>query len=102
MKPKKISLSETKVSENNKKNKMGKNKKRSIKNNRNIYPTPRSYRITFNELNILRNKAKQVSKMVGSNIKITDALMLRSLIRLSETIKNQDIFEEIKNIRMEI
>ncbi|MBK2125734.1 hypothetical protein [Fangia hongkongensis] len=65
-------------------------------------PSPRSYRISYNELDMLRDKAESVSEMVGSNIKITDTLILRSLIRLSEKISNDDIIEEIKLIRMEI
>ena len=72
------------------------------KNKRKITPTPRSYRITFNELDILRDKAEEISQMVGSNIKITDTLILRALIRLSSKFNNSDVFEEIKLIRMEI
>ena len=67
-----------------------------------ITPTPRSYRITFNELDMLRDKAEEISEMVGSNIKITDTLILRALIRLSKKADNNDVFEEIKLIRMEI
>lgn len=74
-------------------------KNKSLNKNR---PTPRSYRISFHELDLLRDKAEEISQLVGGHIKITDTLILRSLIRLSDKIDNNDIFEEIKLIRMEI
>jgi hypothetical protein len=65
-------------------------------------PSPRSYRFSYKELDLLKDKTEEVSQDIGSTIKITDTLILKSLIRLSDKISSDEILEEIKRIRIEI
>jgi hypothetical protein len=74
-------------------------KKKSV--NRKI-PTPRSYRISYDELDLLKDKTEELSEFAGSHVRITDTLILRALIRLSNTITNEDLYEEIKKIKVEM
>jgi hypothetical protein len=76
--------------------------KKTKKKNLSKIPSPRSYRFSYKELDILKDKTEEVSQDIGSSIKITDTLILKSLIRLSDKISSDEILEEIKRIRIEI
>ena len=78
-------------------------KKRTTKRrNPNKIPSPRSYRLSYKELDMLKDKTDEVSQDIGRSIKITDTIILRALIRLSDKISSEEILEEIKKIRIEI
>ena len=70
--------------------------------NPNKRPSPRSYRLSYKELDMLKDKTDEVSQDIGRSIKITDTIILRALIRLSDKISSEEILEEIKKIRIEI
>lgn len=80
------------------------NKRPAKKKKQNLakIPSPRSYRFSYKELDILKDKTEEVSQDIGSTIKITDTLILKSLIRLSDRFSSEEILEEIKKIRIEI
>lgn len=65
-------------------------------------PTPRSYRLNYNELDMLKDKSEEISQKLGRNAKISDTLVLRALIRLSNDIDDNDIIDKIKDIKMEM
>jgi len=91
--PSQKDISEKKVIVKNKTTKKKKNTK---------IPSPRSYRFSYKELDLLKDKTEEVSQDIGSSVKMTDALILRALIRLSSKITSEEIFEEIKQLRVEI
>lgn len=65
-------------------------------------PTPRSYRMSFDELDLLKDKTEDLSEFAGNHVRINDTLVLRALIRVANTISNELLYEEIKAIKVEM
>ena len=75
-------------------------KKKSKKKINKKQPSPRSYRLSYSELDTLKDTTESVSEISGI-MKIKDTLVLRALIRLSPTISPEALLSEIKKIKIE-
>jgi len=79
-----------------KKSPIKRRKRRSLKQK----PAPRSYRLDYVDIDILKDTTENVSEISGK-MRITDTLVIKALLRVAQSLEAKKILDKIKEVKIE-